>query len=84
MRDAITPTRRLSENPLEIYPRNEGPPVQPKSPARASNANIAVPPLLIEADARLNVPGHKIATDIPQSAKPTNEKRGIGKRNKKI
>ena len=40
-----------------------GPNEQPTSPARARNANIAVPPPLRRLDAILKVPGQKIPTE---------------------
>lgn len=49
--------RRLSPSCPDTKPTNVGPPEQPKSPARASKANMAVPPRLMEAVAMLNVPG---------------------------
>ena len=54
----------------EIAPTREGPEEQPKSPASASKANIAVPPLRREAAALLNVPGHIMPTEAPHSAHP--------------
>ena len=63
---------------LDRYPTNVGPPEQPKSPARASSANIAVPPFRMDADALLKLPGHIIPTDKPQIAHPTSDKKGVG------
>ncbi len=51
----------------DISPANVGPAEQPRSPARASKANIAVPPPRMRAEARLNVPGQKIPTAKPQT-----------------
>ena len=55
---------------LDTNPASVGPPEQPTSPARASMANIAVPPLRIVADALLNVPGHIMPTEKPHTAHP--------------
>ena len=57
-------------------PTKVGPPEQPKSPARASRANSAVPPPRMEAVAMLKVPGHMMPTDSPQSPQPINPKAG--------
>ena len=43
------PIRRLFWKVLETAPAKVGPPEQPRSPARASRANMAVPPPLMEA-----------------------------------
>ena len=51
--------------------------VAPKSPAKAKNANIAVPPLGHFCDEILIVPGHIIPTETPQSAQPANPIIGI-------
>ena len=40
------------------------------APARASSANIAVPPVRIHAEALLNVPGHIMPTEKPHIAQP--------------
>lgn len=77
---ARIPFFRLSDAILEIYPTSEGPPEHPKSPASASNANMAVPPFLIAADALLKLPGHIIPTDNPQIPHPTSDKNGEGER----
>ena len=44
----------------------------PKSPAMASNANIAVPPAGIFLDVILIVPGHMIPTENPHTIQPVN------------
>lgn len=55
---------------LETKPTTAGPAEHPRSPARARNANIAVPPLGQLAAARLKLPGHIMPTDSPQRAQP--------------
>ena len=75
---ARIPSFRFSDSILETAPTSVGPPEHPRSPASASNANNAVPPFLIEADAILNVPGHMIPTDNPQIPQPIKEKIGDG------
>ena len=42
----------------------------PKSPAMASNANIAVPPVGTLLDVILIVPGHMIPTENPHAIQP--------------
>ena len=56
-------------------PTTPGPLAQPKSPARAKKANIAVPPVRIVFAAMLNVPGHITPTEKPQTAQPSNPNR---------
>ena len=51
--------------------------VAPKSPDKAKNANIAVPPLGHFCAEILIVPGHIIPTEAPQSAQPASPKAGI-------
>lgn len=63
---------------LETNPENVGPIEHPISPARASKANIAVPPYRIEAAALLKVPGHIMPTDNPQIAQNTRLITGYG------
>ena len=77
---ANKPTRRLSSKAPEIKPTKVGPPEQPKSPASARKANIAVPPARISFAAMLKVPGHKIPTESPQSPQPIRPMIGIGTR----
>ena len=70
------PIWRLPSNASAARPTSVGPLVQPKSPARAKSANIAVPPLGSSEDAMLNEPGQRIPTDrphIPQPASATIE-----------
>ena len=57
---------------LETLPTIAGLTVAPKSPAKAKNANIAVPPLGHFCDEILIDPGHIIPTEIPQRAQPAN------------
>ena len=64
------PIRILSLSLPETKPTRVGPAVQPRSPPRARSAKSAVPPLLIEAEALLKLPGHIIPTERPQSAHP--------------
>ena len=63
---------------LETSPERVGPPPHPRSPARASRANIAVPPPRIVADALLNVPGHIMPTEKPVIAHPIRFIAGTG------
>ena len=53
-----------------------GPPMQPRSPARARRANMAVPPPRRATAERLKVPGQKMPTEKPQSPHPTRDRRG--------
>ena len=53
-----------------IPPTIAGLTIAPRSPAKARNANIAVPPLGHFCDEILIVPGHIIPTDSPHSAHP--------------
>ena len=66
------PILRLPPNILEMFPTIVGLMVEPKSPAKAKNANIAVPPLGHFCEEILIVPGHIIPTAIPQIAQPAN------------
>ena len=74
---ANSPAFRLPPAILEIPPTREGLTVAPKSPAKAKNANIAVPPLGHFCDEILMVPGHIIPTETPQSAQPAKPIIGI-------
>ena len=56
----------------------EGPIEQPISPANASSANMAVPPLTQYLAERLKVPGHMRPTEIPQKPQPMREMIGMG------
>ena len=63
----------FKEDASETVPTIPLPLMQPMSPPRASRANIAVPPAGLLSAARLNTPGHIIATESPQSAQPISE-----------
>ena len=54
--------------------------MQPRSPARASRANRAVPLRGKQAAARLKVPGHMQPTAMPHRAHPTSARAGQGER----
>ena len=51
-------------------PTTPGPLAQPKSPARAKKANIAVPPVGNAFEEMLIVPGHMIPTEKPHTIQP--------------
>lgn len=70
------PIFRLLPQALETNPARVGPPEQPRSPARASKANMAVPPRGIRAEALLKVPGQRIPTEKPHSPQPTRPRTG--------
>ncbi len=70
------PIFKLLPNQPDTIPTRVGPPEHPRSPASARNANMAVPPPRIEAAARLNVPGHIIPTENPQSPHPISPSTG--------
>ena len=58
---------------LDTIPTSVGPDEQPKSPASAKNANMAVPPPGRDAADMLKVPGQKIPTEkpkVPQAKRP--------------
>ena len=61
----------------DTMPTTVGPTEQPMSPARARNANIAVPPVGIAEDAMLKVPGHRIPTEKPHKAQPIRPSTGF-------
>ena len=65
---------------LETMPTKVGPLEHPISPANASKANIAVPPVGSETDALLKGPGHIMPTDRPQMAHPIKLRTGCGER----
>ncbi len=75
---ARIPARSSPLKHPEMNPASVGPPEQPTSPASASIANRAVPPPLTAAEALLNVPGHIIPTEKPQTAQPTSPTAGSG------
>ena len=77
---ARIPFFKSSEAMLDTYPTSVGPPEQPRSPASANSANMAVPPFLMSAAPLLKLPGHMIPTDRPQTAQPTSENTGDGER----
>ena len=62
---------------LAARPTTVGPAVQPRSPARAMRANIAVPPPGSAATAVLQVPGQKMPTEKPHSAQPMSASTGF-------
>ena len=66
---ARIPARSCPPARLETFPTRVGPREQPRSPARAKKANMAVPPFIL-AEARLNVPGQSMPTEKPQRAQP--------------
>ena len=72
------PSRLATE--LEMTPTIPGPKEQPISPARASSANMPVPPAGQYSAAREKEPGHMIPTDRPHRAQPARERSGIGDR----
>lgn len=72
------PAFKLSEKALDTSPTKVGPPEQPRSPANARNANMAVPPPRIEAEAILKVPGHNMPTDNPHKPQPISPRTGYG------
>lgn len=65
-----SPLCKLSWKVSETTPTKVGPMEQPRSPASANMANIAVPPFFIVFEARLKVPGQKIPTEKPHRAQP--------------
>ena len=69
----ISPSHRS-----ETAPTREGPAEQPRSPASASMANIAVPPPRRDAEALLNVPGQRMPTEMPLRAHPKRLSSGDG------
>ena len=67
---ASIPFWRLSFAYWVIFPTRLGPKAPPKSPAIASSANIAVPPVGSRLEEILIVPGHIIPTENPQTIHP--------------
>ena len=67
---AKMPTFKFPPAAPDTNPTTVGPEEQPRSPASAKSANIAVPPRGRRLDALLNVPGHIMPTEKPQSAQP--------------
>ena len=68
----------LARAASERIPVIHGPNAQPKSPNIASIANIAVPPFGKAFAERLNIPGHIVEAERPQSPQPIRETSGIG------
>ena len=62
----------------ETSPATDGASVAPTSPARASIANISVPPPSRLSPANARVPGHIIPTLNPQSETPISDNAGMG------
>ncbi len=77
---AKRPAFRLESNAPDTKPTRVGPPAQPRSPARAKMANMAVPPDGHADAARENVPGQRMPTEKPVSAQPAKDKSGKGER----
>lgn len=75
---AKIPIFKLSEKAPEISPTNVGPPLHPKSPAKASKAKSKVPPRFREAEAILKAPGQRIPTEKPQMPHPRRLNSGMG------
>ena len=59
-------------------PTSVGPDEQPRSPANAISAYMAVPPIGNIRAAMLNVPGQKMPTEKPHNAQPTIPHTGEG------
>ena len=72
------PIFRLSPKRLDTKPTNVGPEEQPTSPAKASNAYMAVPPSGKAFAAMLRVPGHIREIAKPQTAQPIRFTTGFG------
>ena len=64
----------------EILPTIAGLAIAPVSPAKAKNANMAVPPLGHLWEDILMEPGHIIPTARPQRAQPARPRTGTGDR----
>ena len=62
---AARPAFKLPPDAPAMSPTSAGPPAHPRSPARASRANMAVPPRGQLTDASENAPGHRIPTEKP-------------------
>ena len=73
---AAMPFFRSPENRSAANPTTVGPDAQPRSPARAISAYIAVPPPGSVAAAMEKVPGQKIPTENPQMAQPRSPSTG--------
>ena len=70
------PTLILPLKPFATMPTIVGPDAQPKSPASAISAYIAVPAVGITFAAMLKVPGQNIPTENPHRAHPISPKIG--------
>ncbi len=73
---ASRPIFRLPPASSETFPTIAGLAIPPKSPAKAKNANIAVPPFGQFLVDMLIEPGHIIPTEKPQTAQPIRPKIG--------
>ena len=74
------PVLMLPPNASDTAPTADGPAVQPRSPASASRANMAVPPLGHPALAMLNTPGHMMPTKKPTKPHPASPSAGTGEK----
>ena len=72
------PAFKLSPEFCVTVPTMYGPMEPPRSPAMASNANIAVPPSGILPEVMLIVPGHMIPTENPHTTQPMRFRSGFG------
>ena len=73
---ASNPDLRLPPAISERLPTIAGLTIAPKSPAKAKNANIAVPPLGHFCEDMLIDPGHIIPTAKPQREQPASPRIG--------
>ena len=73
---ARSPVLRLPPAISERLPTIAGLTIAPESPAKARNANIAVPPLGHCCEDMLMDPGHIIPTAKPQRAQPASPRIG--------
>lgn len=71
------PVFRLSFVLCVTAPTRPGPKAPPRSPAMASNANMAVPPAGSYREQILIVPGHIIPTENPHKIQPTRPRTGL-------
>ena len=74
------PAFKLSPEFCVTVPTMYGPMEPPRSPAIASNANIAVPPSGILPEVMLIVPGHMIPTEKPHRMQPISPMTGLADR----
>ena len=72
------PIFKLPSKNEDIKPVKVGPDEQPRSPAKARYANIAVPPFGKCSAAMEKTPGHKIPADKPHKAQAISEIMGTG------